>query len=133
MKERLRKAERVRAVREQLQRAEEWRLAAITREREAVEEQRRQLLETLADDLFGPLLLEQAVRRLERLAVEADQLEARQKAQERRVRDEALAVKRAEHMEGHARRDARTAEERAQTAEIAEASALRRPPDASFT
>ncbi|WP_454916050.1 hypothetical protein [Xanthobacter sediminis] len=133
MQERLKKAERIRAVREQLQRAEEWRLVALAREREAIEEQRRQLLETLADDLFGPLLLEHAVRRLNRLAVEVEQLEARQKAQEQRVRDEALAVKRAEHMEGDARRAARSAEERTLTAEIAEASALRPPPDASFT
>lgn len=133
MKERLRKAERIRAVREQLQRAEEWRLAALARQREAVEEQRRQMIETLADDLFGPLLLEQASRRLNRLAAEAERLEAQRRVQEQRVKDEALAVKRAEHMEGDARLAAQSAEERTLTTEIAEASALRRPRDASFT
>ncbi|MFG1296622.1 MULTISPECIES: hypothetical protein [Xanthobacter] len=133
MKERLKKAERIRAVREQLQRAAEWRLVAIAREKEAIEEQRRALLETLADDLFGPLLLEHAGRRLGRLAVEAEQANARQQAQEQRVKEEALAVKRAEHMEEDARRDAHAAEERALVGEIAEASALRPPRDASFT
>lgn len=133
MKERLKKAERIRAVREQLQRAAEWQLVAITREKDAIEEQRRALLSTLADDLFGPLLLEHAGRRLGRLAVEAEKVQARQNAQEQKVKDEALAVKRAEHMEEDARRAAHAADERALTAEIAEASALRPRSDASFT
>ncbi|MFG1417285.1 hypothetical protein V5F38_05660 [Xanthobacter sp. V0B-10] len=132
MQERLRKAERIRAVREQLQRAAEWRLAAVTREREVLEEQRRALLATLTDDLFGPLLLEQAARHLNRVAVQAEQVEAARQAQEQRVKEEALAVKRAEHMEEGARRDAHAAEERSLTAEIAETSALRRR-DASLT
>lgn len=133
MKERLKKAERIRSVREQLQRSAEWRLASIAREQAAIETQRRELLLSVADDLFGPMLLEQAVKRLGRLAVEASAAEERKKVQEVRVREEALAVKRAEHMEDDARTAARTAEERSQTSEIAEASALRRPPDASFT
>ena len=133
MKERLKKAERIRSVREQLQRAAEWRLAAATRERAALEETRGALLATLADDLFGPLLLEQAARHLNRVAVEAARAEAYQKQQELRVRDEALALKRAERMEENARRAANAADERAHTAEIAETSALRSPPDASST
>lgn len=133
MKERMKKAERIRVVREQLQRAAEWRLAATTRERTALEDTRRALLSTLSDDLFGPLLLEQAARHLGRVAVEAERAEVRQKQQEQRVKEEALAVKRAERLEEEARRAAHAADERAHTAEIAEASALRPPRDASST
>ncbi|MDQ0506689.1 hypothetical protein [Xanthobacter agilis] len=133
MKERLKKAERIRVVREQLQRSAEWRLAALAREQAAIEDQRRALLLTVADDLFGPMLLEQAVKRLGRLATDAEQADARKKAQEQRVKEEALALKRAEHVADEARRDAQTAEERTLTAEIAEASALRGRRDASFT
>lgn len=128
MDPRHRKAERMLAVREQLQRAAEWRLADATRERSRLDETRQELLATLSSDLLGPLLVEHAARHLQRVAVERARAEARHRAEEVRVRDETLATKRAEHLAEAARATARAAAERKQLADIAEASALRAPP-----
>lgn len=127
MDQRHRKAERILAVREQLQRAAEWRLADASRERTRLEETRQELLATLSSDLLGPLLVEHAARHLQRVATQSARAEARHRAEEVRVREETLATKRAERLAEVASRAARAASERKHLSDIAEASALRAP------
>lgn len=130
MDPRLKKAERILAVRAQLLRAEQWRLAEIGRERARLEEMRHDLVATLNDALFGPLVIEQASRHLQRVAAADARAEAAQSAQQERVRTEGLATKRAERLADTAAKHARTQAERVESREIAEASALSR--DASL-
>ncbi len=129
MDPRHRKTERILAVREQLQRAAEWRLAEASRERARLDQTRQALVATLSSDLLGPVLLEHAARHLQRIAAESSRVEARQQAAQAQVREETLATKRAERLATAAAATARAAAERRQMAEIAEASALRAADD----
>lgn len=132
MRARQKKAERILSVREQMLKAEQARLAEIVREQASLDDTRRSLLETFNNDLFGPLMLEQACRHLDRLATQSARAKAAQNAQETRVREEGLASKLAERAAETAARHARSAAERAAVQEIAEASALKPPSDASL-
>lgn len=130
MSQRLRKAERILAVRSQLLRAEQWRLAEIGRERTRLEETRQSLVASLNDALLGPLLIEQACRHLDRVAAEDARAQIAQIAQETRVMEEGLATKRAERLAEKAEKLAHAEKERAASQDIVEASALRQ--DASL-
>lgn len=98
MKQRLRKASRIVAVQEQMHRQAEWRMADISRAKADLERLRSELIDTLNEDLFGPLLVEVVARRLKATAAEAERLSQEQKRQEEKVREEALRLKRAERM-----------------------------------
>ncbi|TDT88872.1 MULTISPECIES: hypothetical protein [Azorhizobium] len=98
MKQRLRKAGRIVAVQEQMHRQAEWRMADISRAKADLERLRSELIETLNEDTFGPLLVEVVARRLKATAAEADRLAQEQMRQEAKVREEALRLKRAERM-----------------------------------
>ncbi|MFH6784611.1 MULTISPECIES: hypothetical protein [Methylobacterium] len=94
--DRLKRAQRLVTVQEQMRRAAEIALAA-TRERAAgIEADRARLLAALASSDHGPMLLEATARRLRNLAAEATALEAEAAAQADAVRERGLARKRAE-------------------------------------
>jgi len=130
--ERLKKTRRISAVQTQLLRSAKWRAGAILRERERIDVSRSELVTSMGDELFGPLLVEQAARRLSHLAVESAQAAAAHAAQEETVRAEGLSLKRTERAVRAAARASRTAEDRATVAEIAEQSALRKTAGASL-
>ena len=93
---RLKRAERLTAVQEQMRRAAEWQLAAIRRDADAVEQDRAALLSALGGDSHGHLFLEAANRRLRALASRATELEQAAARQSDAVREQGLAQKRAE-------------------------------------
>ncbi len=98
MKNRLKKANRIVAVQEQMHRQAEWRLTEIARARADLERTREEIITTLNDDLFGPMLVEVVAKRLRATAAEAERLAGDEQRQTARVREEALRLKRAEHM-----------------------------------
>lgn len=98
MKNRLRKANRIVAVQEQMHRQAEWRLTQIARARADLERTREEIITTLNDDIFGPMLVEVVAKRLRATAEEAARLAVDEDRQTVRVREEALRLKRAEHM-----------------------------------
>jgi hypothetical protein len=93
---RLKRAERLTAVQEQMRRAAEWQLAQTRRDAEAVEADRAALLAAVGASAHGHLFLEAATRRLRGLAVRATELERIAAAQNDAVREQGLALKRAE-------------------------------------
>ncbi|AWN53194.1 hypothetical protein [Methylobacterium sp. 17Sr1-1] len=94
--DRLKRAQRLVTVQEQMRRAAEIELAA-TRERAAgIEADRVRLLAALASSDHGPMLLEATARRLRGLAAQATAVEAQAAAQADAVRERGLAQKRAE-------------------------------------
>jgi hypothetical protein len=93
---RLKRAQRLVTVQEQMRRVAEIELAA-TRERGAqIEADRVRLLAALASSDHGPMLLEATAKRLRGLAVRATAIEAEMAAQADAVRERGLAQKRAE-------------------------------------
>lgn len=93
---RLKRAERLTAVQEQMRRAAEWQLAQTRRDAEAVEADRAALLASVGSSAHGHLFLEAANRRLRGLAARATELERIAAAQTDAVREQGLALKRAE-------------------------------------
>lgn len=93
---RLKRAERLTAVQEQMRRAAEWQLAQTRRDAEAVEADRAALLAAVGSSAHGHLFLEASNRRLRGLAARATELEGIAAAQSDAVREQGLALKRAE-------------------------------------
>jgi len=120
MAQRMKKAERIVAVQAQMHRKAEWELARISRERAALEAKREQMLETLTHDLFGPLLVEVVAKNLNRLADDGARLASEEESQTLRVREQALASKRAERMAKNVAAVERHAEEKAAFQELVE-------------
>ncbi len=98
MKQRLRKASRIVAVQEQMHRQAEFRLTQIARARAEMERTQEELITTLNGDTFGPLLVEMVAKRLKAIGGELERLAADEARQVVLVREEALRLKRAEHM-----------------------------------
>jgi len=131
-RDRLKKARRIQHVQGLLLRTAEWRAAAILRERNRLEAERQDLLASMGGDLFGPLLVEQAARRLSHVALQSTHAAAAQAAQDEQVRKEGCSLKRAARAVRTVEQATRAAEDRARTTEIAEESAARRFADASL-
>ncbi|CAO4175886.1 hypothetical protein [Methylorubrum populi] len=93
---RLKRAERLTAVQEQMRRAAELQLAQTRREADGVEADRAALLAAVGSSTHGHLFLEAANRRLRGLATRATELEAIAAQQSDAVREQGLARKRAE-------------------------------------
>lgn len=93
---RLKRAERLTAVQEQMRRAAEWQLAQTRRDADAVEADRAALLAAVGSSAHGHLFLEASNRRLRGLAARATELERIAASQADDVREQALALKRAE-------------------------------------
>ena len=93
---RLKRAERLTAVQEQMRRAAEWQLAQTRRDADAVEADRAALLAAVGGSTHGHLFLEAANRRLRGLATRATELERIAASQADEVREQGLAQKRAE-------------------------------------
>ncbi|WP_232630659.1 hypothetical protein [Methylobacterium sp. Leaf118] len=93
---RLKRAERLTAVQEQMRRAAEWQLAQTRRDAEAVEADRAALLAALGGSSHGHLFLEAANRRLRAIAARATELEQVAAREAEAVREQGLAQKRAE-------------------------------------
>ncbi|MBD8909028.1 hypothetical protein [Methylorubrum zatmanii] len=93
---RLKRAERLTAVQEQMRRAAELQLAQTRREADGVEADRAALLAAVGSSAHGHLFLESANRRLRGLASRATELEAIAARQSDAVREQGLARKRAE-------------------------------------
>ncbi|AWN46012.1 hypothetical protein DK419_06535 [Methylobacterium terrae] len=94
--DRLKRAQRLVAVQEQMRRAAEVELAGIRERAAGIEADRARLLAALASSDHGPMLLEVTSRRLRSLAAQATALEAEAAAQAEAVRERGLAKKRAE-------------------------------------
>ncbi|MEH3119349.1 MAG: hypothetical protein PGN25_17660 [Methylorubrum populi] len=92
---RLKRAERLTAVQEQMRRAAEWQLAQTRRDADAVEADRAALLAALGTSAHGHLFLESANRRLRGLAARATELERIAASQADAVREQGLARRRA--------------------------------------
>ncbi|QIJ73645.1 hypothetical protein GU700_02995 [Methylobacterium sp. NI91] len=93
---RLKRAERLTAVQEQMRRAAEWQLAQTRRDADAVEADRAALLAAVGSSAHGHLFLEASNRRLRGLAARATELERIAASQAADVREQGLALKRAE-------------------------------------
>lgn len=93
---RLKRAERLTAVQEQMRRAAEWQLAQTRRDADAVEADRAALLAAVGSSAHGHLFLEASNRRLRGLAARATELERIAASQADDVREQGLALKRAE-------------------------------------
>ena len=93
---RLKRAERLTAVQEQMRRAAEWQLAQTRRDADAVEADRAALLAAIGSSAHGHLFLEASNRRLRGLAARATELERIAASQTAEVREQGLALKRAE-------------------------------------
>lgn len=128
--QRARKAGRILDVQIKLKRVAEARLAETVRTRARLEAEEQALVNTLGDERFGALLLQGVSRRLEQVGAARAQATRAEAADEARVRQETLAMKRAERFAETAGQAARAHAERAATDEIAQASALRAETDA---
>ena len=93
---RLKRAERLTAVQEQMRRAAEWQLAQTRRDADAVEADRAALFAAVGSSAHGHLFLEASNRRLRGLAARATELERIAASQTAEVREQGLALKRAE-------------------------------------
>ncbi|CAO4164293.1 hypothetical protein [Methylorubrum aminovorans] len=93
---RLKRAERLTAVQEQMRRAAEWQLAQTRRDADVVEADRAALLAAVGSSAHGHLFLEASNRRLRGLAARATELERIAASQADDVREQGLALKRAE-------------------------------------
>ena len=128
--DRLKKANRIQSVQALLLRSAEWQAGALLRERERLEAARNELLNGMDSDLFGPMLIQQAARRLSQVAVNGAAVAEAYAVQDEKVRKEGLSLKRAERAVEAAAQASRMAEDRARSTEIAEACATCR--DASL-
>jgi hypothetical protein len=95
--DRAKKIERLLALQTRIHRLAEWRLVEIDRKQASVAESRERLFDTLNGDqpLHG-LFADAMARRIAALARESDRLQRAREAQERRLREEGLKLKRFE-------------------------------------
>jgi hypothetical protein len=101
--DRLRKIERLLSIQGKIHRLQEWRLAALDRQRTDLAEDKAKLVAALNNDgsLQG-LFVDAMARRLALLAREGDRLARARDAQHRRLMEEGLRLKRFERATGRA-------------------------------
>jgi len=108
MDDRLRKMKRIQDVQAKLHQAAEQNLIRLQREQRELKQSQVDIVEALsADEAFHSLFVDAMAGRLNRLAVESEKVTRAEIAQQRRVREEALRLKRAERMSGRLDRVAR--------------------------
>lgn len=129
MSDRLAKARRIVAVREQMHKIAEWEQARLIREQAELERTRGELLASYDHDLFGRLFAASVARRLAQVSRAAQTVGEAKARQEEKVRDEALALKRAERLETHAEVAARSEADKKAFQALVEASATAKPQD----
>ena len=95
---RTKKARRLVALQDQLHRASEWKLAGIRSDLVQNEHTRTSVMETLTDQVLGPVLVDVAARRLKTIARERAELSLAETRQADAVREETMRLKRAEKM-----------------------------------
>ncbi|OYX88798.1 MAG: hypothetical protein B7X99_00435 [Rhizobiales bacterium 17-65-6] len=95
---RTKKARRLVALQDQLHRASEWKLAGIRSDLVQNEHTRTSVMETLTDQVLGPVLVDVAARRLKTIARERAELSLAETRQADAVREETQRLKRAEKM-----------------------------------
>lgn len=95
---RTKKARRLVALQDQLHRASEWKLAGIRSDLVQNEHTRTSVMETLTDQVLGPVLVDVAARRLKSIARERAELSLAETRQADAVREETQRLKRAEKM-----------------------------------
>lgn len=131
--DRLRRAQRLVTVQEQMRRVAEIELAATRERAAAIEADRARLLAALASSDHGPMLLEATAKRLRGLAAQATAVEAEAKSQADAVRERGLAQKRAEALaERRADDHRREADKRDDLERLDGLAARIRRPDASL-
>lgn len=123
MSDRLAKARRIVAVREQMHKMAEWEQARLAREHADLERTRGELLSSYDHDAFGRLFAESVARRLAQVSRAAQVVVEAKWRQEEKVREEALALKRAEKQESRAQDAARSEADKKAFQTLVEASA----------
>lgn len=123
MSDRLAKARRIVAVREQMHKIAEWEQARLVREHASLERTRGELLASYDHDQFGRLFAESVARRLAQVSRAAQVVVEAKSRQEEKVREEALALKRAERLETSAEEAARSEADKKAFQALVEASA----------
>jgi len=105
MDRRLKKIERIRTVQERLHQLAEWKLGELDREKAELASGQKALIEALnQDEHLQGLFVEAMARRLNALARETDRVNLARAAQNRRLVEEGLRLKRTERMSAAARR-----------------------------
>jgi hypothetical protein len=105
MDRRWKKIERVKAVQERLHQMAEWKLAQLDREKAELAAGQKALIEALnQDDHLQGLFVEAMAKRLNALARETDRVNRARIAQNQRLVEEGLRLKRTERMSTAARR-----------------------------
>jgi hypothetical protein len=109
--DRRKKIERILALQGTIHRLAEWQLAALDRKQTELVADRGALFEALNADVppLHGLFVEAMARRLTALAREEDRLGRAREAQQRRLVEEGLRLKRFERVNGRAQRDAAAA------------------------
>jgi hypothetical protein len=113
MDKRLRKAQRLLKVQEQLHKMEEWKLASLQRQEAELRETQTVLIGALNNhEVLQGLFVESTARRLQALAAQAALVEQQKDRQNKVALDRALQVKRTERMIGGLASDHRRALEK---------------------
>jgi S-methylmethionine-dependent homocysteine/selenocysteine methylase len=123
MKKRLDGLRRIERVQRQLNDLATWRLAALVRARESLEDNHREMLEAVGRDIasYGPLAVA-ATRRIRAIERQIDQAAAEHKSQSRAALDQAARAKLADQAVGAADARYRAQRERKDLAELIERS-----------
>jgi hypothetical protein len=101
MEDRLRKMKRIQEVQTRLHQVAEQNLIRLQREQAELKQAQVDIVEALnTDDAFHGLFVDAMAGRLNRLAIETEKVKRAEVAQQKRVREEALRLKRAERMAG---------------------------------
>ena len=101
MEDRLRKMKRIQDVQTRLHQLAEQKLVRLQREQQELKQAQVDIVEALNnDDAFHGLFVDAMAGRLNRLAAESEKVYRAERMQEKRVREEALRLKRAERMAG---------------------------------
>ena len=105
--DRPRKIQRILALQETVHRLAEWRLAALDRKQGELATSRTELFAALNADVppLHGLFVEAMAKRLTALARESDRLAQLREAQQRRLVEEGLRLKRFERVSGRVQRD----------------------------
>jgi phosphoenolpyruvate synthase/pyruvate phosphate dikinase len=105
---RLKKIERIGTVQKRLHQLAEWKLAQLDREKAELVDGQKALIEALnQDEHLQGLFVEAMARRLNALARETDRVNQARVAQNQRLVEEGLRLKRTERMSAGARREYR--------------------------
>lgn len=134
MSTRTRKIRRILALQDLLHRSSEWKLAGIRAEIAENHRTRDTLINTLSDEVLGPLLVDVTARRLRTVAQVHSQLAFAEERQVAQVREEARRLKQAERMVETVRRVDDQAREKADLHALLDGTAAKPAPilDASL-